>query len=147
MKIYETELNEKVMEDLIRLSVDWENENSCYGYRANTEDDIKDNRIFIAEDNGEIVGYLFGHNSRAERMSSIIPDGTAIFEVMEAYVIPERRSQGIGKALFSCMEEKVADEVEYTFLSTATKNHKAILHFYIDEADMTFWSASLFKKM
>ena len=36
---------------------------------------------------------------------------------------------------------------EYMVLSTATKNWKAIFHFYLDELDMTFWSARLFKKI
>jgi hypothetical protein len=32
-------------------------------------------------------------------------------------------------------------------LSTATKNWKAIFHFYLDELGMKFWSARLFKKV
>jgi hypothetical protein len=32
-------------------------------------------------------------------------------------------------------------------LTTATKNFRAILHFYIDELGMDFWSARLFKKI
>jgi hypothetical protein len=32
-------------------------------------------------------------------------------------------------------------------LSTATKNFRAILHFYVDELDMNFWNARLFKKL
>ena len=32
-------------------------------------------------------------------------------------------------------------------LITATKNFRAILHFYIDELGMDFWSTSLFKKI
>ena len=32
-------------------------------------------------------------------------------------------------------------------LSTATKNWKAIMHFYIDEIDMNFWSARLYKHL
>jgi len=33
------------------------------------------------------------------------------------------------------------------FLSTATKDYKRILHFYIDEMGMDFWTARLFKKL
>jgi hypothetical protein len=32
-------------------------------------------------------------------------------------------------------------------LSTATKNARAILHFYLDELGMEFWSARLFKSL
>jgi len=42
------------------------------------------------------------------------------------------------------MEEQV--EEEYIVACTATKNYKAILHFYIDEVGMIFHSASLYKK-
>lgn len=38
-------------------------------------------------------------------------------------------------------------EAEFLLLSTATKNWRAIFHFYIEELDMEFWSARLFKKM
>ncbi len=33
------------------------------------------------------------------------------------------------------------------FLSTAVKNYKSILHFYIDELGMEFWTARLYKKV
>jgi len=147
MQIYECDLNEQVINELIRLSEDWAKEDSCYGYRANNVEDIQGNRVFLAEEDGKIIGYLFGHVSSSKNMRSIIPEDTPFFEIMEIYVIAERRSEGIGKKLFEYMEEKVKDEAEYAFLSTATKNYKAILHFYIDVVGMNFWSASLFKKL
>ena len=60
---------------------------------------------------------------------------------------PEWRSQGVGSALFRYMETRVRPDAEYLMLGTATKNYKAILHFYIDELGMDFWSAALFKKL
>ena len=65
----------------------------------------------------------------------------------ELYVVPERRSRGIGMKLFRHAEEALKAEAEYMVLSTATKNWKAIFHFYLDELDMSFWSARLFKKI
>ena len=32
-------------------------------------------------------------------------------------------------------------------VSTATRNWRMILHFYLEELDMDFWSARLFKKL
>ena len=61
------------------------------------------------------------------------------FEVEEIYVIPEKRSKGIGEALFRYTENTVKTEAEYIVLSTATKNWRAIFHFYIDELNMQFW--------
>ena len=147
MKIHEVELTEAILAKLIRFSEDWTAENSCYGYRPNERADIEGNRIFVAEDDGDIVGYLFGRSSKSAQMQSVMPEGTPVFEVEELYVVPERRSRGIGEKLFHFAEETLSTEVEYIVLSTATKNWRAIFHFYIEEMDMTFWSARLFKKI
>ena len=61
--------------------------------------------------------------------------------------MPERRSQGIGTRLFKYTEEAVKQEAEYMVLSAAAKNWKAVLHFYLDELDMSLWSARLFRKI
>ena len=141
----EVSLTEDVLAELISLSADWEAENSCYGYRANRRDDIEGNRIFLAREHGKIIGYLFGHCFQSENMRSIMPEGSSCFEAEEIYVVPGRRSSGIGKALFEFAADAVKEEAEYITLSTATKNWKAVFHFYLDELDMTFWSARLFK--
>ena len=145
MKISEAELNEEILKELIDLSVEWEKEDSCYGYRSNQEEDIRGNRIFLAQEDGKIVAYLFGHSEESKNQTSIIPNGTKCFEIMEIYVRKKYRNQGIGKELFSYAEDHIDDT--YITLSTATKNWKAILHFYIDETDMTFHSARLFKRI
>ena len=143
----EAELTPEVLDALIRLSGDWEAENSCCGYRKNGRADIEHNRVFLAEEGRQIVGYLFGHTERAENASSIMPDGTPFFEVEELYVTPARRNAGIGRRLFAHAETAVSGDAEYVMLSTATKNWRAILHFYIDELGMDFWSARLYKKL
>ena len=145
--IRETELTEEVMQKLIELSEDWEAENSCHGYRKNERSDIEGNRIFITEKDGKIIGYLFGHKEVSEKASSVMPLGTSFFEVEELYVGPEYRNRGLGKRLFDHAEQTVSGEVDYIMLSTATKNWKAIFHFYLDECDMEFWNARLYKKL
>lgn len=145
--IREAALTPETVTALIRLSEDWEAEGSCYGYRKNTPADIEGNRIFLAEDGAEIVGYLFGHKAASERASSIMPEGTPFFEVEELYVKPEYRRFGIGRRLFVFAEQAVSKDAEFIMLSTATKNWKAILYFYLEELDMKFWSARLFKKL
>lgn len=148
MKIQETELTDQLLDTLIALSEDWERENSCYGYRKNTRSDIEGNRIFLALEGEQVLGYLLGQASLAERASSIMADGTPYFEIEELYVRPERRGGGIGRALFAFAEETVRGEgMRYLMLSTATKNFRAILHFYIEEMGMDFWSARLFKRL
>ena len=140
-------LTDGVLAELISMSEDWEAENSCYGYRANGREDIEGNRIFLARDRGRTIGYLFGHGYRSKNMQSIMPEGSSCFEVEEIYVIPERRSSGTGKALFDFAADAVREEAEYITLSTATKNWRAVFHFYLDELDMTFWNARLFRRI
>ena len=82
-----------------------------------------------------------------EKASSVMPAGTACFEVEELYVRPSFRSRGVGAALFRFAEEAVRGEAAYMMVSTATKNWRAILHFYLEELGMDFWSARLFKKI
>ena len=147
IRIVETDLTEEVLDELIRMSEDWEKENSCHGYRKNEKSDIEGNRIFLAYCGDTIVGYLFGYAEKSQKATSIMPDGTSCFEIEEIYVCPEYRSRGIGSRLFDYVENTVRGEVDYLMLSTATKNWKAILHFYLDELDMHFWNARLFKRI
>jgi len=148
VNIYEAKLNDELLEKLIFMSTEWEAENSTYGYRKNDRSDIEGNRIFLAERDGEILGYLFGHEEKSEGASSIMGDGTPYFEIEELYVVPSYRSEGIGRSLFHFAEQAVKTTgVEFIMLSTATKNYKSILYFYIDELGMDFWSARLFKKL
>ena len=69
MQIHEAILNDEILEQMIRLSEDWAAENSCYGYRANDKTDIEGNRIFLAEDGGKVIGYLFGRVYQSEKMT------------------------------------------------------------------------------
>ena len=147
MRIYKAALTEQTAEQLIALSQEWEAEDSCRGYRANTMEDLDGRTVFLAEEDGEVQGYLFGKVCRAERTSTVMKEGTPFFEIEELYVIPSCRSRGLGKALFDYAETQVRDEAELILLSTATKNWRAALHFYLEILDLEFWSATLFKRL
>ena len=71
MTIKEIKFSERIAIQLIALSKEWEQENSCYGYRRNNSDDLKNKRIFVAADGDLICGYLFGHNATTEKDTSI----------------------------------------------------------------------------
>lgn len=146
--IREIESDHDLIGKLIELSAIWESEGSCYGYRCNSAADFEQRRIFIAELDGAVIAYLLGMNDTAQNISSIAPDGAVYFELEEIYVKPEFRSQGIGKELFLSVERTLGNEqIDLMLLSTATKNHKAVFHFYLDELGMSFWSARLFKRL
>jgi ribosomal protein S18 acetylase RimI-like enzyme len=147
LEIKEVKLCDSIARELIALSADWEAENISYGYRKNEYSDLDGERIFVRTENGKVIGYLFGRLEKSKNNGAVVPDGADYFEVDEIYVKPAYRSQGVGAALFRYMEEQVRPEAEYLMLGTATKNFRAILHFYIDELGMEFWSAALFKKL
>ena len=147
MEIREVQLTDEVVRELIELSAAWEAENISRGYGKNEYDDIAGNRIFLAEENGEVIGYLFGHRVRADKSNSVMQEGTEYFELEELYVKPANRSQGVGSALFRYMEARLEPDLKYILLASVSKNYKALLHFYIDELGMEFWSAQLFKKL
>lgn len=147
MEIREELLSEELCGELIALSQDWESENSCRGYRRNTRADLEGRRFFTAREDGALIGYAFGELCRAEKSNSVMDSDTAYFEIEELYVVPERRSQGIGRELFSFAEKALGGETEWIMLSTAAKDWKKILHFYLEELGMAFWSARLFKKL
>lgn len=132
---------------LLELSLMWEKEDSCYGYRANTEGDFQDCYILAAYDD-ELIAYVFGKEEIQDKQTSIIDKNMHYFEVQEIYVHPLYRLRGIGKQLIERLEEELCEKgIEMMLLSTATKNWRAILHFYIDEVGMNFWSARLYKRL
>lgn len=146
MEIKEVALNDETLERLILLSKEWEKEGSCYGYRQNSIDDIKDNRIFVAIDD-DIIAYLFGHKEKTKNKTTICQENDEYFVIEEIYVKKEYRNQGIGTKLFKYVENIIKDDINLIVLSTATKNYQAILHFYIEEVGMEFWHATLFKRI
>ena len=132
---------------LLELSLMWEKEDNCYGYRANTEDDFQDCYILAAYDD-ELIAYIFGKEVVQDKQTSVIDKNMHYFEIEELYVHPSYRTRGIGKQLMESLEKELKKKgLEMMMLSTATKNWKAIMHFYIDEVGMNFWSARLYKRL
>ena len=147
MEIREEKLTEELLEELIALSRDWEKEDSCRGYRENGREDLEGRRVFTAREDGVLLAYLFGLTETEEKGSSVLKQGAPYFELEELYVVPRRRSQGIGRALYRFAEERLHGEAETILLGTATKDWRRVLHFYLEELGMDFWSARLFKKI
>lgn len=141
------EAKQSDLKRILELSLMWEKEDSCYGYRANTEDDLKERYILAAYDD-ELIAYVFGKEEVQDKQTSVIDKNMHYFEIEELYVHPSYRSRGIGKQLMESLEKELKKKgLRMMVLSTATKNWKAIMHFYIDEIDMNFWSARLYKRL
>lgn len=133
---------------LAQMSGEWEIENNCRGYIRNDEEYLSGFRIFVAETGGKVIGYIMGTAETSKDMAAVMPDNTTYFEIEELYIKPAYRSSGVGHTLMKYLEDKLLSEnIEKIVLSTATKDYKRILHFYIDEMGMSFWSARLFKDL
>lgn len=139
-------LSEEEISQLIQLSIDWEKEEVTGGLRSNTKDDLH-LPMYLALDNNKIVGYIFGHFYNRETKLWDIEIGTKCFDVDELYVATNYRSQGIGKKLFSLLEEEVKKETQYMTLGTSTYDYRRIFKFYISEVGMSFHSALFLKKI
>lgn len=134
--------------EIHQMSTAWEQESNCRGYTRNSEEYLHRQTIYLAEINDIIVGYVFGQTKTAGGMSAAISDGSVYYEIEDLYVAPEYRSRGIGKTLVKYLENQLKlQSVNKLFLNTATNDYKKILHFYVEEIGMTFWSATLFKEL
>lgn len=147
IEIKKCELDDRNIKAVIALSKEWESEDLTYGYCANDKNDLIGNDLFLAYSDAQIIGYLFGKCSVLNEAITPIDKGSKCFDINEIYVKEKYRSQGIGKVLFEYTENYHKQNVDYITLSTATKNYKSILYFYIEKMDMSFWSAKLFKKI
>ena len=134
--------------EIVRLSKEWEQEQSTYGFYADDLDYINENRCFVACIDEVVIGYLFGKVFESKKMKSIMAEGTPYFEVEEIYVTPEYRNYGVGSMLFDYLENILKEEnITQMVLSTATKDYESIFNFYIKRKGMSFWSARLFKEI
>lgn len=146
IKYQKAVLDEPTIARLIELSDIWAKENITFGYGKNGKEDIHE-PCFLAIKDHQIIGYAFGHYYRAKEKRGYIEKGDERFDVDEIFVLPEYRSLGIGKRLFSLLEEEARTKVKYLSLPTGTKDYKKILHFYVEEVGMDFHSAFLMKKL
>ena len=131
IEIKKCELDDRNIKAVIALSKEWESEDLTYGYCANDKNDLIGNDLFLAYSDAQIIGYLFGKCSVLNEAITPIDKGSKCFDINEIYVKEKYRSQGIGKALFEYTENYHKQNVDYITLSTATKNYKSILYFYI----------------
>ncbi len=146
IEIKKAELTDSNIKAVIALSKKWESEDSTFGYCANDKSDLLGRDLFLAYSDNKIIGFLFGKCAVTEKAITPIEKGANCFEIEEIYVEKNYRSQGIGRALFEFAEHDLESIADYITLSTATKNYKSILRFYIEKTKMTFWSAKLYKR-
>ena len=146
MEIKKITLNSDYVEQLIELSKIWAEEKITVGLVPNDEADLKEPCV-AAITNGKIVGYAFGHYYNMQKKFGEIEKGAKCFDVDEIYVLPNFRSQGIGKMLLDKLKEEVKKEASYLTLVTSTKDEKKIVHFYQEVGEMTFGYAYFYQNL
>ena len=145
IKYQKATFDDNTVNQLISLSKMWVDEDCSFGMVANQKDDLHE-PCYIALDENKIVGYIFGKYFVEEKKTSYIEIGDQCFEVLELYVMPNYRNNGIGRTLFSLLEKEVKDKVKYIVLATSTKDYERTLKFYVKDNEMVYHSAFLIKE-
>ena len=139
-------LDEALAAQLIALSVRWVQEDCCNGMVVNEQEDLTE-PLWIALEGESVIGYAFGHFYTAKQKTGYLSVGSPCFSLDELYVLPERRSEGIGRALYAAMQEDVTTQARYITLATSTKDWKKVLHFYTEVVGMDFHNAFLIQPL
>ncbi len=149
LNINEDNLEENALQidELIKLSKLWEQEHSMPSYTANEKDFYIDKDIFLAYDNGKLVGYILGNKSVQTESTSYNKIGEIAFKVEEFYVLKEYRNNGIGKNLYGFMERTLKNKVDFIGLIAVSRDYKSLMRFYEEELDMDFKYALLVKRL
>ena len=137
---------EDYKDELIELSRAWVSEDCSNGMVENTISDLKE-PLYVALEDGKLIGYIFGHYYKRETKLSTIDVGEPCFTIDELYVLKEYRSKGIGKMLFDSLESEIKEKANYITLSTSTKDYMKVLKFYCEIVSMDFHDAYLTKKI
>lgn len=124
------------------------------GFKRKRENMGYDRNFYVlckvkGERSEEFIGYAYGRTIVIEEDRPYAPKGTRLFELEEIYVFEEYQNKGHGKRIvnFAVQHEKKYDKAEFMTVVADSKRYKDILHFFIDECEMEFWSSLLTKKL
>ena len=135
------------MPALLALSQEWAAEGITYGYSPTGREAFAGYRCWVAEADGEVVGYAGGEVDTARRNIEIQQAGERYFELEELYVCPACRGRGVGQLLLARVEEDARREgLAQLMLNAANRDHAPLLCFYLREG-MTPHSFRMFKKL
>ena len=137
---------DKYIDELLKLSKAWADENSCPAYYANEPSDFIDREVYIATESNQVVAYAIGDIKVLEEKTSYNDVGEKAFELDELYVDANYRDKGIGKALYKYIESDVFDKVAVIGVIATSYEYKRLLKFYVEELNMNFNHALLVKR-
>lgn len=132
---------------LLALSREWAAEGITFGYSPTGREAFAGYRCWVAEIDGEVVGYAGGEVDTARRNIEIQQAGERYFELEELYVCPACRGRGVGRLLLARVEEDARREgLAQLMLNAANRDHAPLLDFYLREG-LTPHSIRLFKTL
>lgn len=86
--------------------------------------------FFVAELNGEIIGFVYGTVHKAEDMA-VIDNGQLYIEIDDIYTDANHRSTGIGTLLLDkALEVAKENGIERSLIYSSTKDMASIIKFY-----------------
>ena len=137
---------DRVLEELLRLSKLWANENCCPAYYENDATEYINHDVYLAIDEGIIIAYALGHISVQKEETSFNKIGEKAFELDEIYVVRTHRDKGIGKELYRFLEKDILDKVDVIGVMATSYQYNRLLKFYIEELGLQFNHALLVKR-
>lgn len=146
-RLQSVEKDSSALIDLVYLSRLWADEKSCPSYSPNSTQDFLNRDLFLAFDDEKLIAYAMGDRKELTSKTGYNTIGELAFELEELYVLPIYRQQGVGKALYTYMENCVRTEVDLVTLTASSYNHQDLLRFYIDDLGLEFRYAFLVKRL
>ena len=140
-------MEDKDRQAVLALSRAWAEEDITSGYFADGEGELDGCRCWVAEADGNVVGYAAGQMETASRDSSIQRAGDQWFELEELYVDRSLRDGGLGGALLDHVEQALRGEgVKRLMLTGANRAQESLLQFYLRRG-MTLYSFRAFRDL
>lgn len=140
--------NNEERQQVAKLSKAFTDEGICNGMIADDYEFFKSCDVVVAVENNKVVGYAYGDIIKEKNDHAYAKKHERVFNFEEMYILPEFRNKGIGKKLFTFLEdfaqENNCDLVE---LCAGSKDYERLLRFYTQELGMTFWNAFLYKRL
>lgn len=134
------------LKSIANLSGEFAKEDCCNGIIADNEQYFEDKDVAIAIENNIIIGYAYGEMETAKQDKSYVKKGDKVFYLEEMYVIPSKRNMKVGQRLFKFLEnEAMQRDAKVIELHAVSKDYKRLLNFYLEELNMNFLSALLYK--
>lgn len=138
---------EQDLPQVVKLSELWEAENATYGLRANSADLLKPflgDYFWLAEKQGEIIGYITGSVQESEGLA-VIEKGEKYLEIDEVYVLPDYRNRKVGHTLVDqLLQSAEAGGVTRSLVYSASKQWREIIGFY-EKHGFKMWFVQMYR--